>query len=308
MGLLTLKDKIIQLRHKYVPSSNKNEPEWGKKGKLAINQELRQAIKDKRRHHRKWIKSTKNRREECKERNNYVAARNKVNRLMTRAKRDFEKSVCQDSRNNPKRFWKHIRSCLKTKPGISPLLQSTNDETSVCFKDEDKADILQNQFSSVFTEEPQGDLPDFPSQTDTKVELKLSIEMIRKEILSINPNKSIGPDEVHPVMLKELVDYVSPPLFLVMSKSLAEGKLPTDWRLVHVTPIYKRGPKNIAENYRPVSLTSIACRLMEKIIKEQILSHLVKEEVLSKQQHGFMKNRSTVTQLLSYLDKCAESI
>ena len=227
---------------------------------------------------------------------------------MTRAKRDFEKSVCQDSRNNPKRFWKHVRSCLKTKPGISPLLQSTNDETSVCFKDEDKADILQNQFSSVFTEEPQGDLPDFPSQTDTKVELKLSIEMIRKEILSINPNKSIGPDEVHPVMLKELVDYVSPPLFLVMSKSLAEGKLPTDWRLAHVTPIYKRGPKNIAENYRPVSLTSIACRLMEKIIKEQILSHLVKEEVLSKQQHGFMKNRLTVTQLLSYLDKCAESI
>ena len=54
-----LKDKIIQLRHKHVPSSNKNEPVWGKKGKFAINQELRQAIKDKRRHHRKWIKSTK---------------------------------------------------------------------------------------------------------------------------------------------------------------------------------------------------------------------------------------------------------
>ena len=98
------------------------------------------------------------------------------------------------------------------------------------------------------------------------------------------------------------------PLLIVMKKSLFEGALPRDWKTAHVSPIYKKGPKDLAENYRPVSLTSISCRLMEKIIKDQILKHLERENLLSTKQHGFMRRRSTVTQLLSYLDTCAQSI
>ena len=73
--------------------------------------------------------------------------------------------------------------------------------------------------------------------------------MIRKEITSLNTNKSLGPDEIHPIMMKELIDYIDVPLYSIMQNSLTKGVLPADWKFAHVTPIYKRGAKEIAENY-----------------------------------------------------------
>eukprot|EP00111_Clytia_hemisphaerica_P003886 TCONS_00011152-protein len=109
-------------------------------------------------------------------------------------------------------------------------------------------------------------------------------------------------------MLKELADYIAVPLHTIMTKPFDESTLPDRWKVAHVSPIYKKGSKNLAENYRPVSLTSIACRLMERALRDQIMKHLVDEKLLSSKQHGFMPKRSTVTQLLTYLDKCANSI
>ena len=197
---------------------------------------------------------------------------------------------------------------MKTKPGISPLLRNPKDKSSLCFTDKDKADILQDQFCSVFTKEPDGDLPEFQQRTDSKVELDLTLEMVKKELESLNPNKSLGPDEIHPTMLKELAEYIAIPLHKIMTKSFREGSLPDEWKVAHVSPIYKKGNKNLAENYRPVSLTSIACRLMERIMRDQIMKHLMDEKLLSNKQHGFMGKRSIITQLLCYLDKCADSI
>ena len=301
-----LRNKILVLRDRYVPRKSKKQF-WRKKGKFAIDQQLQQAIKDKRRNHRKWIRSI-NTNAEIKQRKNYIAARNKVKRGMNQARKRLEKRICNVSKENPKSFWKHVRGSLKTKSAVSPLLRSPTDENSVKFLDEDKANILQDQFCSVFTNEPPGNLPDFYPRTESVVNVELSIEMIRKEITSLNPNKSLGPDEIHPIMMKELIDYIDVPLYNIIQKSLTDGVLPADWKVAHVTPIYKKGPKDIAENYRPVSLTSIACRIMEKLIKNQIMNHLTIMKLLSKKQHGFMNKRSTVTQLLSYLDKCEELI
>ena len=197
---------------------------------------------------------------------------------------------------------------MKTKSGIAPLLQNPKDQLSIRFTDEDKAEILQNQFCSVFTKEPSGELPEFPSRTDARVTFDLTVDMVRKELKNINPNKSLGPDDIHPLMLKKLAFYIALPLYTVMSKSFTESTVPEDWKVAHVSPIYKKGKKNLPENYRPVSLTSVACRLMEKVLKDQIMKHLIDEKLLSNTQHGFMGKRSTVTQLLSYLDKCADSI
>ena len=193
---------------------------------------------------------------------------------------------------------------MKTKVGISPLLSSPNDKNSIKFDDKDKADILQKQFCSVFTKKPDDDLPYFPSRTETNVEITISLEDIKKEISSLNCNKSIGPDEIHPSLLQELSDFMAIPIFITMNKSLEAGMVPKDWNLAHVSPIYKKGPRNLAENYRPISLTSIVCRMMEKLIKNQIMEHLINDNLLSSKQHGFINKRSTVTQLLNYLDKC----
>ena len=304
---MKLKCKLHTLRDQNVPQSKAGELPWRGKGDIPISQDLRQLIKDKKRFHRKWIKAI-TKEHENSARHQYNTIRNKVKRKMIQTKRAHKRRICSQSTTNPKRFWKHVRENLKTKSGIFPLLGTPNDENSIKFSDYDKAEILQNQFCSVFTEEPDEDLPTFLPRTEKEVDLLLTVEMVRKEVISLNINKAIGPDEIHPRLLKELVDYITIPLFIIMKKSLVDGILPTDWKLANVSPVFKKGSKNLAENYRPISLTSIVCRLMEKIMKCQIMNHLLREDLLSPLQHGFVNKRSTVTQLFNYLDKSTEAI
>ena len=104
------------------------------------------------------------------------------------------------------------------------------------------------------------------------------------------------------------MDSISRPIALLCNKTLEEGEIPGDWKRANVSPIYKKGAKNREENYRPISLTSIACKIMKSLVKEVVTTHVRSNKLLSDKQHGFISGRSTVTQLLSYLDMCVESI
>ena len=298
------KNTLIQLRSLYVPVKKFGDQTWKEKGSIPISKDLRNLIKEKKRLHRKWMKTRDQR-----NRLNYTKVRNLVKRKINISKRNMERDICNRSEENPKVFWSYVQSHLKTRSGISPLLESVNDKTSIKFSDKEKADILQKQFCSVFTREPNGDLPDFEMKTKKKItSVSLNATIIRKEIENLDPSKAFGPDEIHPKMLKELIDHVSAPLTTIISKTLKNGTLPDDWKNAQVSPIFKKGARNVAANYRPVSLTSIVCKVAEKIIRKKVISHLVKEKLLSPKQHGFISKKSTTTQLLSYLDKCAEII
>ena len=89
---------------------------------------------------------------------------------------------------------------------------------------------------------------------------------------------------------------------------MGEGVIPNDWKHAIISVIYKKGPRTFASNYRPISLTSIICKLMETFVKCELMTHLINENLLSTKQHGFISGRSTTTQLLNYLDKCVETI
>ena len=132
--------------------------------------------------------------------------------------------------------------------------------------------------------------------------------MVRKEILKLNVNKSCGPDEMHPQILTELVDLVSKPLALLLNKTMNEGCIPQDWKMAYVSPIVKKGARNKAENYRPISLTSIVCKLMESFVKDSTMTNMRVKNLLSSKQYFFINGRSTTTQLLSYLNKCTDTI
>eukprot|EP00111_Clytia_hemisphaerica_P012297 TCONS_00036119-protein len=216
--------KLLELRAEFVPLSATKRV-YGKRGRFAINQHIQQYLKEKRRLHRKWTRSIGTSREELS-RVEYVVARNEANRKITQVKRELEKRICEQAKRSPKRFWRHVRNSMKTKSGISPLLRNPKYKSSLHYTDEDKADILQDQFCSVFTKEPDDSLPEFQSRTDSKVEFNLTLEMVKKELKGLNPNKSIGPDEIHPIMLKELADYIAVPLHTIMTKSFDESTLP----------------------------------------------------------------------------------
>ena len=303
----SIKTKLLELRNEFVPirtieTSNNSTV----KGDIPINKTLQKAIKEKHSLHRRWIRGIQRGSQEA--RAEYTKARNKVTRLIRHSKRMFEKVVASNSKTNPKDFWKYVRKKMKTKSGVSPLLADKKDPNSLRFQDKEKADILQHQFCSVFTEE-RGETPMMNKRTTKSIHtLLISEEMVKNEIRILNVNKSCGPDEISPIILIKLVDHVAGPLAMLMNRTLQHGSLPKEWKKAFVSPIYKKGSQNIAENYRPISLTSVVCKLMEKFMKDAVLNHLIENNLLSRKQFGFISGRSTVTQLLNYFDKCAETI
>ena len=92
------------------------------------------------------------------------------------------------------------------------------------------------------------------------------------------------------------------PLRMMFTRSLHEGQLPPSWKEANVTPIYKKGKRHIPGNYRPVSLTSVAGKCMERLIRDAIMTHMTENDLISPKQHGFIQGRYCVTQLLAVLD------
>jgi len=122
---------------------------------------------------------------------------------MRNTKIKFKKDIVEQSKRSPKVFWSHARSKLNTKSGISPLLEDTKIKSTMRVTDIEKANILQKQFASVFTKEPAGDAPN------------ITPKLVKKTIKGLNSDKAPGLDELHPKLLKELVDNILTPLTIV---------------------------------------------------------------------------------------------
>ena len=130
--------------------------------------------------------------------------------------------------------------------------------------------------------------------------------MVLKKLQDLNPGKTPGPDGWHPVLLKNLADLISLPLSILFQKSLNEGLLPPDWLKAIITAIHKKGKKDLPENYRPVSITSIVCKLMESIVRDKVVEHMEKNDLFSEKQHGFVPRRNCMTNLLMCIEKWTE--
>ena len=99
-------------------------------------------------------------------------------------------------------------------------------------------------------------------------------ETVRDLLVQLDCHKSMGPDEIHSRVLRELAEVRAEPLSISYQGSLLTGEVPEDWRLASVTPIYKTGRKEDPGNYRPVSLTSVPGKVMEQIVLREITRHV----------------------------------
>ena len=131
---------------------------------------------------------------------------------------------------------------------------------------------------------------------------------IRKLLQKTNPRKTTGPDSIPARILKDCATEVAPIITIIFNKSLQEGKVPEDWRHATVTAIYKKGIRHDAANFRPVSLTSLCCKLLEHVIVSKTVNNLERYNILDDCQHGFRAKRCCETQILTLCLELAASL
>ena len=257
--------------------------------------------------HKLWdkfceTKSQEDHRKACK-------VRNKVKNMMNKAKKDYELNISKKVKTDPKLTWQSIKSKTKMRTGI-PELYTDKDRKILTKSDNEKAETLSKFFSSVYVKEPPGVIPSLPDKniTDYMQHLEITPGMVEKKLSELDVNKSCGPDGIHPKLLKMLSKELSVPLSFIMNSSLISSKVPSDWKQANISAIFKKGDSTEPGNYRPVSLTSIVCKVMEKIIRDHIVQHMLKNNLFSSKQFGFMSKRSTVLQLLNVIDKWSDAI
>jgi len=129
------------------------------------------------------------------------------------------------------------------------------------------------------------------------VRLVIDEDIVMNKLLKLKVDKAQGPDDIHPSVLRNCVQAAVLLLTIIYKKSLEEGILPKDWKMA-VGPILKKGNKHEASNYRPVSLTSVPCIVLESVTRDAVVAHLEQQNFYADCQHGFMKRRSTLTNLL----------
>ena len=282
------------------PSNNKNKKSW-------FTGEVKKSIKKKYLLYKRWLDS-----DNSYDYQNYVKERNLATKLIRKAKIDHERKIAENSKENPKIFWNYINSQRKCKESISALV---GQDGKIHTENIDKACILNDFFSSVFTKEDTNNIPKMtPGEKSNNIFISdivnINEENVSLKLKSLNPNKSPGPDKIYPIILKELHDELKVPLTYLFKLSLKEGKLPSDWKHAEVTAIFKKGIKTDPGNYRPVSLTSIICKILESFIRDAIQTHMEENKLYTTCQHGFRQKKSCTSQLLevmedftSFLDK-----
>ncbi|XP_065675658.1 uncharacterized protein LOC136091872 [Hydra vulgaris] len=237
----------------------------------------------------------------------YRKLRSQVQKACKRRVRVFEAQLASD-KSNPKRVYAYAKAQQNVHVSISAI---SNAKGETLTEGIHIANRLNEHFKSVFVDDSKSSqLPIFERRhyQEDLGDITINFEATLAYLKGLNPNKSIGADNISPKVLKECAAQMTYPLTLLYNKALSEGSTPTAWKQSHVTPLFKKGSRLDAANYRPVSITSAPCKVMEKIIREQITKYLEKTSTISHNQHGFMSKKGCTSNLLESVDYITKAL
>jgi hypothetical protein len=205
--------------------------------------------------------------------------------------------------HNCKEFWKFINSRISSSAPLKFIFQN---------KVYEGAKNIAGAFSSCFKENfaPIDSNPDLCPPIKSKMfpimeDIVCVPEIVQKLLSNIKSHASPGPDGIPAVVLKKCAPSLSWSLCCFFNYSLKKGEVPYMWKQARVIPVFKSGDRANIENYRPISVTSLVSKLLEKIIAFHILEHLRNNNLLNINQHGFIPKRSCISMLTHVLDEWA---
>ena len=287
-------EKYLQIVKDCVPMRNRRpiqncKPKWW-------SSQIAECLRAKREAHIAF-KSTGN----SSDHTRFIKIRREAKRLIKLSKRSTEMHVASQSKTNPKEFYSFIRQKRVNTSNIGPILNENEEFTN---NEQEITTILNTFFASVFTAEDLNNIPEVPATqfNHNKVLSHITVTEgdVSKCIDKLKVSKSPGPDTISPRILKEAKNELVKPLSSIFNKSLQSGSMPDEWKLANVTPIYKKGDKSLPSNYRPISLTSVVCKILETLIRDKLVKHLEENKLIKDSQHGFRFKRSCLTNLLDF--------
>ena len=232
----------------------------------------------------------------------YKEALNAATNEVRKSKRNFEHKLAQNIKSDSKSLYAYVRSKQNVRYRVGPLEDKTGNKITQGIL---MAEELNMHFSSVFTREDTSSLPVpetkfLGSEGERLGKLLVTPEVVANKINNMKENKSPGVDGIPPKILKETVEQICTPLAHVFNMGYyctirMEGSK-------HYSFIQK-GSRNRSENYRPVSLTSVIFKVLETIFRDHMMDFLIKHKLINPSQHGFLKARSCLTNVLCFLRK-----
>jgi len=288
------KDKLEVLEHRFIPAktlrAKRKKPIW-------MTHKAMKAVKHKRQVYRKYKDATHPA---------YSQAAKKAKSLTKKARREFERKLAKNIKEDRKSFFAYARNKSKSKVSVGSLADSQGEMIS---ESRAKAEMLNDFFSTVFTKEDTTDTPVLNPLCESKLEdIEVDVEVIRSKLSNVKEDKAAGDDNMSPRILKAICDDIALPVTMIFRKSIDTGCVPLDWRTANVTPLFKKGSKHHVNNYRPVSLTSQICKVVESVVRDELVQHLDKHNLIYGTQHGFRKGYSCTTNLLVFLESVTASI
>ena len=293
-----IKSKLLEAVNRYIPSTTPFSVLKKVKWKRPLDVEIRNTIKQNSILQKCYIRSKD---PSVSVLILYEKVRNIVRNKTRQGEKRNQNEIANKCKSNPKRFSKYVKSKTTNKEPIGDLKFTDNLCNQVlATSDDHKAEILCNFFSSVFNHEKDERFAKLDSKNCTYTsELPVfSMDDIKDRLQKLNVNKLPGPDGIHSRILLETANETAYLLQLMFESSFNAKELPSKWNYANITLLHTKGPRTEVGNYRPVSLTNIVCKLMESIIRDNIMNHFIINRLFSNRQFGFVEGRSTTLQLL----------
>lgn len=284
--------KHLDVHCPIITAKKRAHPSWFSKEAILL-------LKNKIAYHRNW-KRCKNPTDGAE----FSEARRKLKKQLYLDHKKFIEDTEAQLRENPKDFWKFVSA---KKSNGSCNLESMHFEGKTSGNSLESANLFAEYFGSIYTSNTSS-LPDEDKQnsesnpsTISFNNLFLPLHKIYETLAQLDEKKASGPDDLPPILFKRCSIALSIPLFEIYNSSLNSGTFPTRWKHAHITPIHKCGSAFDVKNFRPISKLSVPARIFDKLVTEEMSKIFL--NVVIPEQHGFMKKRSTTTNLLRHTER-----